>query len=149
MSSESKAKQVEQADLERVRDPHVRMSLELQQAFGLRREEAIKFSPSYADRGDRLVLKDTWTKGGKAREIPVRNASAARGAGSRPPVGGRGLLDPRRPQLPPAAAHLRAPHGERRAFEAAWFAARLCARPLRGADRLEVSSGRWTGGTGR
>ena len=47
------------------------MSLELQQAFGLRREEAIKFQPSYADHGDRLVLKDSWTKGGKAREIPM------------------------------------------------------------------------------
>jgi hypothetical protein len=68
----SKAKLVDQTDLGKVRDPHVRMSLELQQAFGLRREEAIKFKPSYADRGDRLVLKDTWTKGGKAREVPVR-----------------------------------------------------------------------------
>ena len=73
VSTGSKAKQVDRVDLERVRDPHVRMSLELQQAFGLRREEAIKFNPSYADRGDRLVLKDTWTKGGKAREILVRN----------------------------------------------------------------------------
>ena len=59
VSTESKAKQVDRTALERVRDPHVRMSLELQQAFGLRREEAIKFRPSYADRGDRLVLKDT------------------------------------------------------------------------------------------
>ena len=73
VSNESKAKQVDRTDLERVRDPHVRISLELQQAFGLRREEAIKFNPSYADRGDHLVLKDTWTKGGKAREIPVRS----------------------------------------------------------------------------
>ena len=38
------------------------MSLELQQAFGLRREEAIKFIPSFADRGDHLVLKASWTK---------------------------------------------------------------------------------------
>ena len=48
------------------------MSLELQQAFGLRREEAIKMSPTIADQGDRLVLKASWTKGGKAREIPIR-----------------------------------------------------------------------------
>ena len=58
--------------LAKVRDTYIRMSLELQQAFGLRREESIKFVPSYADRGDRLVLKDSWTKGGKAREIPIR-----------------------------------------------------------------------------
>jgi len=51
--------------LDKVRDAHVRMSLELQQAFGLRREEAIKFIPSFADRGDHLVLKASWTKGGR------------------------------------------------------------------------------------
>jgi hypothetical protein len=48
------------------------MSLELQRAFGLRREEAIKFSPNYADQGDQLLLKASWTKGGKARTVPVR-----------------------------------------------------------------------------
>jgi hypothetical protein len=68
----SKAKTVDQTDLDKVRDLHVRMSLELQRAFGLRREEAIKFSPSYADQGDHLMLKASWTKGGKARTIPVR-----------------------------------------------------------------------------
>ena len=68
----SKAQSVTRKDLEQVRDLHVRMSLELQQAFGLRREEAIKFQPSFADEGDRIALKASWTKGGKAREIPVR-----------------------------------------------------------------------------
>lgn len=56
-----------------VRDAHVRMSLRLQAAFGLRREEAIKFAPSYADRGGSVVLKAAWTKGGRAREIPIWN----------------------------------------------------------------------------
>ena len=68
----SKAKSVLEADLAKVRDEHVRMSLELQQAFGLRREEAIKFIPTYADQGDHLVLKPSWTKGGKARSIRIR-----------------------------------------------------------------------------
>lgn len=58
--------------LERITDPFVRLSLELQQAFGLRREESIKFSPAYADRGDHLSLKGSWTKGGKPRDIPIR-----------------------------------------------------------------------------
>ena len=49
------------------------MSLELQRAFGLRREEAIKFAPGYADRGDHLVLKASWTKGGKVRMVPIRS----------------------------------------------------------------------------
>jgi len=95
VSTESKAQQVERVDLERVRDPHVRMSLELQQAFGLRREEAIKFNPSYADRGDRLVLKDTWTKGGKAREIPVRNAAQREVVTRAHRLAGKGSLIPR------------------------------------------------------
>lgn len=30
--------------------------------------------PARADKGDRLALKDSWTKGGRAREIPIRNA---------------------------------------------------------------------------
>jgi len=70
----SKAMSLVDANLDRVRDPHVRMSLELQAAFGLRREEAIKFVPSYADRGDHLMLKPSWTKGGRARIVPIRNA---------------------------------------------------------------------------
>ena len=59
--------------LAKVTDHHTKLSLRLQEAFGLRREEAIKFSPSYADKGDKIVLKASWTKGGKAREIPVRS----------------------------------------------------------------------------
>jgi hypothetical protein len=38
----------------------------------LRRAESIKIVPKWADRGDRLVLKDSWTKGGREREIPIR-----------------------------------------------------------------------------
>jgi integrase len=72
ITNESKAKTVTCAELNKVRDEHVRMSLELQQAFGLRREEAMKFQPSFADRGDHLVLKASWTKGGKERIIPIR-----------------------------------------------------------------------------
>ena len=69
----SKAKSLDAPDLEKIRDPYVRMSLELQQAFGLRREEAIKFNPGYADRGDHITLKASWTKGGKERDVPVRS----------------------------------------------------------------------------
>lgn len=57
--------------LTRVTDVHVRMSLTLQQAFGLRREESIKFQSEYADRGDCVVLKGPWTKGGRPRTIPI------------------------------------------------------------------------------
>ena len=64
VTNASKARTVAQDALTKVRDPYIRMSLELQRVFGLRREEAIKLQPAYADRGDTLVLKDSWTKGG-------------------------------------------------------------------------------------
>jgi len=73
VTNESKAKSVTRPQLDKVRDEHVRMSLELQQAFGLRREEAMKFQPSFADQGDHIVLKPSWTKGGRGRMIPVRS----------------------------------------------------------------------------
>ncbi|WP_025804986.1 phage integrase N-terminal domain-containing protein [Pseudomonas chlororaphis] len=60
--------------LDGVRDAHVGMSLQLQQAFGLRREESIKFQPSYADRGDHIALKGSWTKGGRERTVPITTA---------------------------------------------------------------------------
>ncbi|MEX0828157.1 MAG: phage integrase N-terminal domain-containing protein [Haliea sp.] len=73
VTGEDKSKSLDGEKLGRVRDEHTKLSLQLQAAFGLRREESIKFSPAYADRGDRIVLKASWTKGGKSREIPIRN----------------------------------------------------------------------------
>lgn len=64
--------------LDSVRDAHVRMSLQLQQAFGLRREESIKFQPSYADRGDHIALKGSWTKGGRERTVPITTTEQRR-----------------------------------------------------------------------
>ena len=58
--------------LERVPSPYVRISLELEEKFGLRREEATKIKPREADRGDRLFLQGTWCKGKRQREIPIR-----------------------------------------------------------------------------
>lgn len=68
----SKARTLEAGELEQVRDPYTRLSLRLQAEFGLRREESIKLRPAQADRGDQLVLQPSWTKGGRAREIPIR-----------------------------------------------------------------------------
>lgn len=72
VAEHSKASRLTADALPMVEDTHVRMSLRLQAAFGLRREEAIKFAPAFADRGDRLLLKASWCKGGRAREIPIR-----------------------------------------------------------------------------
>ncbi|PLW69660.1 phage integrase N-terminal domain-containing protein [Pseudohalioglobus lutimaris] len=73
VSEQSKAKDLAEGQLAQVRDEHVRMSLRLQQAFGLRREEALKIQPRWADRGKYLHLKASWTKGGRERTVPIRN----------------------------------------------------------------------------
>jgi hypothetical protein len=93
-TDESKARSVSTTDLDKIRDIHVRMSLELQQAFGLRREEAIKFMPGYADRGDRLVLKSSWTKGGKARSVPIRSDEQREVLNRAHKLAGKGSLIP-------------------------------------------------------
>lgn len=74
VTNQTKAVDLPSEALHRVEDTHVRMSLRLQAAFGLRREESIKFTPAYADRGDHLALKASWCKGGRARQIPIRTA---------------------------------------------------------------------------
>jgi len=67
-----KSRTLTDGDLAKITDPCTHLSLKLQAAFGLRREESIKFRPQWADGGDRLFLKASWTKGGRAREIPIR-----------------------------------------------------------------------------
>ena len=71
VTNEDRSRDLPPEKLARVDDENVRMALRLQEAFGLRRKEAIKFLPSYADRGPKIVLKASWTKGGRSREIPV------------------------------------------------------------------------------
>ena len=55
-----------------VSDPYTALSPRLQDAFGLRRKESIKLHPTWADRGDVLHLKASWTEGDKERDIPIR-----------------------------------------------------------------------------
>ena len=94
VSAVSKAKSLSAAQLARITDRHVYLSLELQRAFGLRREEALKFRPNYADRGDRLVLKASWTKGGKSRVIPIRTDEQRKILGRVWQLAGKGSLIP-------------------------------------------------------
>lgn len=69
----SKASALDQEKLSSIQDDYIKFSLKLQVAFGLRREESIKFIATWADHGDKVVLKSSWTKGGKSREINIRN----------------------------------------------------------------------------
>ena len=73
VTNQSKAVDLTAQQLNKITEPSIRISLELQKAFGLRREEALKFCPAYADKGDHIRLKASWTKGGKQREIIIRN----------------------------------------------------------------------------
>ena len=90
----SKARQLTSGDLARVTDPYARVSLQLQAAFGLRREESLKIQPAWADRGDTLVMKDSWTKGGRARAIPIGNAEQRQVLDEAKRVAGKGSLIP-------------------------------------------------------
>lgn len=90
----SKATSIDKDQLERITDPHVRMSLELQRAFGLRREEAIKIQPTLADKGQTIWLKPSWTKGGREREIPIRNQEQRNLLNQAKTLTGKGSLIP-------------------------------------------------------
>lgn len=72
VTNTSKAHELDADKLAAVSDPYTALSLRLQEAFGLRREESIKLRPTIADRGDVLHLRASWTKGGKERDIPIR-----------------------------------------------------------------------------
>jgi len=95
VSDQSKAKELTEEQLAQARDEHVRMSLRLQQAFGLRREEALKIQPRWADRGDHLQLKASWTKGGRARTVPIRTREQRALLEQAKQLAGLGALIPR------------------------------------------------------
>ena len=90
----SRARELSSSELSRITDPYTAMSLRLQAAFGLRRAESIKIIPEWADRGKFLVLRDTWTKGRRSREIPIRNAEQRQVLDESRALAGRGSLIP-------------------------------------------------------
>jgi site-specific recombinase XerC len=74
-TNEDKSRQLSTEELKKIDDPFTKASLKLQAEFGLRREESLKIQPIWAHQGDMLVLKPSWTKGGRPREIPIRTES--------------------------------------------------------------------------
>ncbi|MEQ1772222.1 MAG: phage integrase N-terminal domain-containing protein [Burkholderiales bacterium] len=81
-------------DLAKVTDPYTQLSLKLQAAFGLRREESIKIRPEWADGSDRITLQASWTKGGREREIPIRNEQQRNVLNEAKQLAGKGSLIP-------------------------------------------------------
>ena len=97
VKNEDRSAVLDPEKLARVKDPHVAMALRLEAAFGLRREEAIKFTPARDDRGGCIRLKGSTTKGGRPRDVPVRNeAQRALLDEARRLVGGGALIPPGR-----------------------------------------------------
>jgi len=66
-----KAVEFRPEQISKIEDKCSYFSASLQQQFGLRREEAIKFSVGYADKGHKISLKPCWCKGGRGRDVPV------------------------------------------------------------------------------
>ena len=71
----SKAREVPQEQLTQVRDRYVRMSLHLQRAFGLRREESIKIYPVQADQ--RALLDQAKALAKRGSLIPAHKSYVA------------------------------------------------------------------------
>ena len=104
----NKARSLDQGSLDKVRDPLARMSFILQREFGFRQKEALMIRPHEADRGDRLHLQDTWTKGGKPRDVPLTTP------------GQRQALDEAKTLVPPGRALIPADkefHQQRRVYK--------------------------------
>ena len=94
VTNESKAVNLNMGDLSRISDERIRASLELQRVFGLRREECLKFQPQFADRGDKLVLKASWCKGGREREIEIRTQEQREAVDQAHRLAGKGSMIP-------------------------------------------------------
>ncbi len=94
VTNEDKSIVLDPEKLALVKDRHVVMALRMEAEFGLRREEAIKFTPSRDDRGDRIRLKGSTTKGGRPREVPVLKDSQRRLLDEARRLAGGGALIP-------------------------------------------------------
>jgi len=72
VTNQDKSRDLSEDDLKQIKQPLRKMSLRAQKLFGLRIEESLKIQPHVADLGDKLYLKDSWTKGGRARHVPIK-----------------------------------------------------------------------------
>ena len=142
MANQNRSRSLAAEKLALVRDPYVAMSLRLQREFGLRREEAIKFTPKYAMRGGPDRAEVVVDEGRQAAGDRRPEGVAARGAARRGAAGERRGADRAGAQLRAAAERLRerVPGGGAR--RDARPAPRVGAGALRGADRDALSGSR-------
>lgn len=97
VTNKSKARAIAPEALGKIKDERLRASIELQKAFGLRREECLKFQPGYAMSGgpDKIKLKASWCKGGREREVPIRTAYQREVLGRAAALAGSGSMIPK------------------------------------------------------
>jgi len=90
----NKAFAITSGQLEKLTDKHVKATVLLQAAFGLRREEAMKIVPSEAIKSDCIKLKGSWTKGGRPRTVPITSYHQRTIVGAINQIAGLGSLIP-------------------------------------------------------
>ena len=121
----NKARDLTPDSLAQIKSEHVRLSVEMQRAFGLRREEAMKVRVTWADRGTYLKLEGSWTKGGRERIVPIRTQAQRdllgrvrdlTGGGSLIPEGSKYIEHLKLYENQTAAAGLEKLHGLRHAY---------------------------------
>lgn len=92
VNPKSRAKDI--VDLPRLSNPRMQLALELMQNFGLRFEETLKLKPKIADQQTTLNLQASWTKGGRARVVPIRTKAQRHVLNQLAKVVGSGSLIP-------------------------------------------------------
>lgn len=72
VTDQDKSRDLSETELDRIKQPLRKLSLQGQKLFGLRIEESLKIQPHVADQGDKLYLMDSWCKGGRERHVPIK-----------------------------------------------------------------------------
>ena len=71
ITNKDKSIKLNNEQLNKITDKHIKLSLQLQYHFGLRREEVLKIKPFIADKTNFLELQGSWCKNGRSRKIPI------------------------------------------------------------------------------
>lgn len=91
----NRALKLDSERLNQITCKYVKATLLMQQAFGLRREEAIKFTPKLAVKAERIELRGSWTKGGRSRIVPIKTGHQRQVLDLVARIAGNGALIPK------------------------------------------------------
>lgn len=139
----NKAQKLDMNKLAHIKNSHMRMSIRLMAAFGLRREEAMKIRPELADGGDCLTLQPSWTKGGRARTVPIVTARQRALLDEAKQLAGNRSLIPKNKTFKKTSGQLQLLHVKSRFQKFAWPAPSICASKIQIPYGLGLPKGRW------